>query len=560
MKRRQNKNLWQFREASGVSYTDKFVLLILIMAGMISVINFAEWWFRGGHIANLTFYAILSFFFWYAMFRIVLIWINYLRLKKPKDVPKPQENLNVAIFTTSAPGEPVSMFEKTFEALNNVTYPHNTYLLDGTQDPAFKTLAEKYGIKWLDMTNVPGAKAGKINEALKCTDEDYILILDPDHIAFPNFLDQVLGFFQDEKVGFVQVGQGYYNQNRSFTASAAAEQTYTFYGPTQMGLYGYGSAVAIGANCTFRRKSLESIGGHAQGLAEDLLTSIRLHAKGWKSVYNPVIVSRGLVPEDMTSFFKQQLKWSRGTFEILFDEIPKVFGKLTFWQRIVYLSISTYYFTGTAMLFFIMVPVVYFMTGVIPGRMTFAEFIIYGTPVLIISTLIYAYIQKFLCHPETERKFHWRGMILKFSSWPVYFYGFLLALTNKKIPYLPTEKKALKGIVTTFVRPLIFYCIVFLIIVVAVYIHRRYFVPESELSFTAERVWGMLGFAFIAFIQSAIGIFAALETLWIKEDEPWRGVNVTEINNNKVYMDSQINNKKVYENIDIGRRFRYTPQ
>ena len=34
---------------------------------------------------------------------------------------------------------------------------------------------------------------------------------------------------------------------RSFTAKGAAEQTYTFYGPTQMGLNGYGGAVAIGA-------------------------------------------------------------------------------------------------------------------------------------------------------------------------------------------------------------------------------------------------------------------------------------------------------------------------
>jgi len=210
MKKLRNKNLWQFREASDVSPADKFILLILIMAGMISIINFAEWWFRGEHIANLPMYVILSFFFWYGMFRIILVWMDYLRISRPFQVPAPRDNLRVAIFTTSAPGEPLSMFEKTFEALNNITYPHNTYLLDGTNDPAFKALAVKYVIKWLDMTDVPGAKAGKVNEALKRTNEDFILILDPDHIAFPNMLDQILGFFEDEKVGFVQVAQGYY--------------------------------------------------------------------------------------------------------------------------------------------------------------------------------------------------------------------------------------------------------------------------------------------------------------------------------------------------------------
>ena len=67
-------------------------------------------------------------------------------------------------------------------------------------------------------------------------------------------------------------------------------------------------SVAISSNCTFRRKALESAGGHGIGLAEDLITAIRIHAQGWKSIYNSVVVSRGLVPEDFGSFCKQQLK------------------------------------------------------------------------------------------------------------------------------------------------------------------------------------------------------------------------------------------------------------
>ena len=39
-------------------------------------------------------------------------------------------------------------------------------------------------------------------------------------------------------------------------ARAAAEQTYAFYGPIMQGMSGTGTAVAIGANCTFRRKAL----------------------------------------------------------------------------------------------------------------------------------------------------------------------------------------------------------------------------------------------------------------------------------------------------------------
>jgi cellulose synthase (UDP-forming) len=111
---------------------------------------------------------------------------------------------------------------------------------------------------------------------------EFILVLDPDHNPVSDFSDRVLGQFADPAVGFRAGAQAYYNQNRSFVAAAAAEQTYAFYGPGLMGLYGHGASVAIGANCTFRRSALISIDGHGVGLAEDLITAIVWHAAGWR--------------------------------------------------------------------------------------------------------------------------------------------------------------------------------------------------------------------------------------------------------------------------------------
>ncbi|WP_051605702.1 glycosyltransferase family 2 protein [Polaribacter sp. Hel_I_88] len=527
MNSKLRNDLFKFKEAKRVTGFDKAIFLGLTFAGLLSMFNLIEWWFRGEHISNLFLFVILSLFFLYGIIRVALIWINYLRIQKPKEVPVPEKNLSVAVFTTSAPGEPLSMFENTFKALKNLNYPHTTYLLDSTEDIAFKELAEEHDVVWLNLANLPGAKAGKINETLKRTKEEFILILDPDHIVLPNFLDQTLGFFQDEKVGFVQVSQGYYNMYRSFTAKGAAEQTYTFYGPTQMGLNGYGSAVAIGANCTFRRKALESIGGHAQGLAEDLQTSLRIHAKGWQSVYNPVIVSRGLVPEDFTSFCKQQLKWARGVFELLFDEIPSTLKHLTFWQKLSYLSIGSYYLFGPITAFFIFVPLLFFTTKISPASMDFTEFIVLGTPILLISILIYGYAQRFLCDQKTERGIHWRGMVLKYSCWPVFTYAFYLTLINKKIPYIPTAKIAVKGFLNPFVKPLILYCIIFLLMLVGIYIERRYYIPESELILTAQKTWAMIGFAMIAFVQFLGGIGAAFKSLYIKAENAWSKVIVS---------------------------------
>ena len=171
-------------------------------------------------------------------------------------------------------------------------------------------------------------------------------------------------------------------------SKGAAEQTYGFYGPTQIGMNGRNCAVAIGANCTFRRKALESIGGHGIGLAEDLVTSIRIHAAGWKSVYAPVIVSRGLVPEDVGSFCKQQLKWSRGVHEVLFAELPRLWKKLSFWQKVSYTTIGTYYMSGLSMLLFLLFPFLFLFFNMLPANMDFMEFLVRWLPVAIIGTSI----------------------------------------------------------------------------------------------------------------------------------------------------------------------------
>lgn len=522
-----DKNLWIFKEARSSKWYDKLILFVLMIGGIASLLHFANWWFTEEHIDTLWIFALLSFFFWYSLVRIPLIWNNYFHISKPEHKPAP-EGLTVAIFTTSYAGEPLEMIEKTLEACSLVRYPHTTYLLDNTRDPAFREAAERHGAVWLELVDLKGAKAGKVNRALELTTEDYILVLDPDHIPFPEFLDHTLGYFDDPKVGFVQVSQAYYNQDRSFTARAAAEQTYSFYGPTQMGFNGMGCAVAIGSNCTFRRAALESIGGHAVGLAEDLQTSMRIHSAGWTSVYNPVIVSRGLVPEDFGSFCKQQLKWARGTFEVLFVDLPKYGKTMTRWQKLSYTATATYYLGGFVTFFFTLFPFVYFVKGEMPARMSAGEFVLHGWWFVLFSTLIYIYSQRWMCDRENERGFHWRGMILKYASWPVFFYGFILTIIHKQIPYIPTEKKASMSF-SPFARPLVVYVAMFIIAVLGLFVQRYFFMSESELVLSAEKTWGMLAFALMAFIMSVAGLVAARGTKPRFEKDPWEYINVKDV-------------------------------
>lgn len=520
--------MWKFRQARPVKAWEKAVLGILAFAGFAAVVRLADWWFREEHIGVLWIYAMLTFVFWYSVLRILLIWINYLAVDKPVAIPA-AEGKTVAIFTTSSPGEPVSMFEKTLAACAAIKYPHTTYLLDDTRDPAFRECAERHGAVWLELVGLPGAKAGKINAALAKTGEEFILVLDPDHLPFSNFLDEVLGYFEDKKVGFVQVCQAYYNQFKSFTAAGAAEQTYTFYGPTQMGLFGRNCAVAIGANCTFRRKALESAGGHGIGLAEDLVTSIRIHAAGWKSVYHPAVVSRGLVPEDFGSFCKQQLKWARGVHEVLFAEVPRLWKRLSFWQKVSYTSIGTYYFGGVISFVLLIIPYLYLWFGLVPARIDILEFTEYGLPVLLVAVSVYLFVQRWLGHPEAEYGLHWRGMVLKYACWPVFLMGFVLSVFNRDIPYIPTAKQVVKGKISPFAKPLIWQSLIFLGTIIAVVYQRKYITPESVLVMNAQKVWGMTGFSLIAFLLAAGGLYAVWDSARVSEEDAWEHINLDDI-------------------------------
>lgn len=501
------------------------ILALLAGIGAVAVVRLFNWWFRGDHVAQPLLFALLSLAFWYGISRIVLGWVNYARMAIPPHREAPND-LRVAIFTTSSRGEPLAMFEKTLDACARIRYPHMTYLLDDTRDPRFRAVAERHGAVWLELLDLPGAKAGKINAALARTHEDFILVLDPDHIPFPEFLNRVLGHFDDPEVGFVQVSQAYYNQWRTFTARGAAEQTYAFYGPVQLGLFGLGGAVAIGANCTFRRSALASIGGHGIGLAEDLVTSIRLHGAGWRSVYVPEVVSRGLVPEDLGSFYRQQLKWARGVYEVAFSELPALFGRLTWWQRLSYLTIGTYYLFGATTLLYLILPYIFLWTGVQPASMRFAEFLAEGAPVALVGMAMYAIVQRWLCHPATERGTHWRGLVLKVACWPIFLAGTLLAIVRAEIPYIPTAKEAVRGRFFRLAWPQLALIAVYVATLVRVFLVRLTAVSEGSMEASSEAVWGMIGFSTLPVVMALAALYAAWESTRTPPNAPWEDVNV----------------------------------
>ncbi len=419
---------------------DKIALRSMIFIGLLSMCFFLNMLLDKNAIGYAPLYWMLIVFIFFICFKILLEWLHYLFITVPADPPR-EKIYSVDVFTTYCKGEPYAMIEETLTAIQAITYPHTTYLCDEADDPYLKEFCNKLGVKHITRTLKINAKAGNINNALQYATGEICLILDPDHVPFPEFLDSIVDHFNDPAVGFVQVVQSYYNFDDGLIAKGACQQTFQFYGPIMMTMNKYGTVLAIGANCTFRRAALDSIGGHAAGLAEDMHTAMQLHAKGWKSVYVPKVLARGLVPNTLTAYYAQQLKWARGVFELLVTSYPKLFTKFTWLQKLHYAFIPVYYLSGIVFLLNFLIPILSLVTGEIPFKLGMVSFFIIGFPLIMSIILIRHFVQKWVMEEE-ERGFHVIGGLLMIGTWWVFIVGFVYTIIRKKVPYIPTPKDA----------------------------------------------------------------------------------------------------------------------
>lgn len=417
---------------------DVRTIRVMIWLGLLSMALFLYWFIDEEHIGYPPLFWLLTTALAFKLLRTLHEWYHYYAVSAPVR-PTLRSTYTVDVLTTACPGEPHSMIINTLEAIQRIRYPHTAYLCDEGDDPVLKAACARLGVRHVTRTLKVNAKAGNINNALQQATGDICLVLDPDHVPQPEFLDEVLPYFENPEVGFVQVVQAYSNRKESLVAYGAAEQTYSFYGPMMMGMNAYGTAQAIGANCTFRREALDSIGGHAAGLSEDMHTAMKLHAKGWKSVYVPKILTRGLVPGTLSAYYKQQIKWARGTFELLFEVYPKLFRQFTVRQKIHYLTLPLYYLFGLFNLIDFLIPVLALVLVEFPWYVSLGEFLLMFTPFLCISICIRLYAQRWY-HEKSEKGFHLFGGILRTGTWWVFTLGFIYAVLRVKVPYIPTPK------------------------------------------------------------------------------------------------------------------------
>ena len=273
---------------------------------------------------------------------------------------------------------------------------HETWVLDDGERAEIEELAGSLGARYLARPTHEHAKAGNLNHALAVVDAEIIAVLDADHVAVPDFLRATLGYFADPRVAVVQTPQDFYNVT-SFEHGAGEaygepfhEQT-LFYRLLQPGKNRWNAAFWCGTNALVRVAALREIGGAATDtITEDIHTTIRLHRRGWKTVYHNEVLARGLAADDAAQYQLQRNRWGTGAMQVLRVENPLVVPGLTLGQRLGYAATLLGWFDSWRTLGFLLLPPAVLLSGQVPiiaDGLTFAIF--FGLTYLLQQVALY---------------------------------------------------------------------------------------------------------------------------------------------------------------------------
>lgn len=484
-----------------LSHRESFLLtrvpkiLIVIDIALITLYTYVLiFWFP---VSNPYLFALLAasqaFFVWQGMTFLYTAWNTE---KMPRSTPN--FSMPADVFITVA-GEPVEIVEETVEACLRMDYPafsihilNDGFVAKKSNWQDIEELAKRLGVNCITRKTPGGAKAGNINNALAETSNPFVVIFDADHVPHPGFLAKTMRYFGNPRVGFVQSPQYYKNHATNDVTGGSWEQQGLFFGPICKGKNRLGIATMCGTNMAIRRASLEAVGGMCDtNIAEDFVTGLFIHERGWTSVYVPEVLAEGLAPEDFLSYYKQQLRWARGSLEVLFKYNPLFKRGLTLGQKIQYLASASYYLSGLFIFINILIPLIFFYTGSVPFDVS--------TMALAMVFLPYIFLILYTVQLSTNFSYTFRALAFSISSWTIHLRALFELLLNKKSAFAITSKTAVKGNFLGLVTPHIIY-IALALVGIGFALYRE----GLSASVTTNSAWAILNmFIFMPFIRAA---------------------------------------------------------
>ena len=256
--------------------------------------------------------------------------------------------------------EPAAVVINTIKALQKLQYSNfEVIVLDNnTPDPAVWQPVAQYcarldkRFRFRHMDKLEGYKAGALNVCYKMSDPrtEYILVIDADYEVAEHLLLEASKYFIDESVALVQFPQAYSNTG---PANRAMESEYNHFFEVYMNMANqYNCVLSTGTVSMIRKEALEQVGlWSGSTITEDCELGLRLHQHGYRGVYVPKSLGKGLMPTDLKALKVQRERWVFGNMQTLlkFLRLPKhklmfsqcigIFTQLTAWFNFLILPV-----------------------------------------------------------------------------------------------------------------------------------------------------------------------------------------------------------------------------
>jgi cellulose synthase (UDP-forming) len=434
---------------------DYAVFGLLTALQVAALAQFLAYWFpHADRLHHPVAYLLLSLnlLIWIGMYEVR--WLVLPLMRRPaRTVAHPGWRVGVA--TTFVPGaEPLEMLEETLTALVAMEYPHETWVLDEGGDERVRALCDRLGAHHFSRAGIEPyqAESGRFEARSKhgnytaWLDDvgfdryELVVAFDPDHVPDPDYLLNVLGYFDEPDVGYVQAAQCYYNQRASFIARGAAEETYAYYSSIQMASHAIGYPIVTGCHNAHRVTALREAGGFAPHEADDLLLTLYYRSRGWRGVYLPRRLAVGITPVDWHGYLTQQRRWARSVLDVKLRAFFGVASRLSPAQRVFAFMQGLHYLQALATAAGVAVLCAMLATGSAPAAFSTRALPRFGLLFLAVLACE-AYRQRFFLHPQ-ERGLHLRGALVRFAKWPWVLAAIRDVLSPRRGPYTITPKVA----------------------------------------------------------------------------------------------------------------------
>ena len=182
-----------------------------------------------------------------------------------------------------------------------------------------------------------------------------------------DFLQKVIGQFEDPNMAFVQTPQTFYNADiyqYNLHGKYYNEQDF-FMRCIEPARNSKDAVLHIGTNAVFRRAYVNNVGGYpTSSITEDMALGLKLQAQGYTSTFINEPLAVGSSALNLKDLVKQRDRWCRGNLQVIKDFKKEFKKKLNFKQKMIYLDGVLYWFTGATKMIFLLMPIIHILTGI----------------------------------------------------------------------------------------------------------------------------------------------------------------------------------------------------